>query len=89
MTTEQTRRSMDFMLDQQAHFTIDLQRLRDAFIRLERISRAQHSLRMETTEVLARALVGALERIDHKLKDMDSRIGILAARLAALEARME
>jgi hypothetical protein len=89
MPTDQTRRTLDFMLNQQAQFANELHQLRDMFLRCERITRVQDSLRMQTVELLARAMVSALERIDQKLKDLDTRANALAARLAALEDRMD
>jgi len=89
MPTDQTKRSLEFMLDQQAQFTIDLQHLREVFLRFERVTRVQDSLRMQTTEMLARAMVTALERIDQKLKTLDHRATALSARLDALENDME
>jgi hypothetical protein len=87
--TDQTRRSLDFILDQQAQFGIDLQQARDELARLEGVAREQHGTRMDATGVLARTVVAALQRVDQRLKDLDMRTTHLAARVAALEARMD
>jgi hypothetical protein len=87
MPTDQTKRSLEFILDQQAQFTADLQHLREVFLRFERVTRVQDGLRMQTTEMLARAMVTALERIDQKLKTLDRRATALSARLDDLEQR--
>ncbi len=89
MPTDQTKRSLEFILDQQAQFTADLQHLREVFLRFERVTRVQDGLRMQTTEMLARAMVTALERIDQKLKTLDRRATTLSARLDAVERDME
>jgi hypothetical protein len=85
----QTRRSLDFILSQQAQFSVDLQQARDELVRLEGVTREQHGARMDATGVLARTVVAALQRVDQRLKDLDLRTSHLAARVAALEARMD
>jgi hypothetical protein len=87
--TDHTRRSLDFILSQQAQFGIDLQQAREDLARLEGVTREQYGTRMDATAVLARTVVAALQRVDQRLKDLDMRTTRLAARLAALEARME
>ncbi len=87
MPTDHTKRSLEFILDQQAQFTADVQHLREVFLRFERVTRVQDGLRMQTTEMLARAMVTALERIDQKLKTVDRHATALSARLDDLEQR--
>ncbi len=86
---EQTRRSLDFILSQQAQFSVDLQQARDELVRLEGVAREQYGARMDAIGVLARTVVAALQRVDQRLKDLDVRTLHLAARVAALEARMD
>ncbi len=89
MPTDHTKRSLEFILDQQAQFTADVQHLREVFLRFERVTRVQDGLSMQTTEMLARAMVTALERIDQKLKTLDRRATALSARLDALKKDTE
>jgi septal ring factor EnvC (AmiA/AmiB activator) len=80
MTNEEIQRTMEFILEQQAQFASNIQRLQEERIRDNpRLNRLEESFQL---------LVRLAENTDTRLDRLDSGTSALESNMAALEANM-
>lgn len=90
MTEEERQRQMDFIVEQQAQFTVNMQKLeesQDALTRkLDRLadsqqraedSREKADARLDRTERVLKLMVRAGQRARRNMRDQDGRITVL------------
>lgn len=91
MTDEEMRRTMDFIIEQQAQFTVNIQRLEEGFERLEK-ERIRDKPRLARLEESFQRLVALCEIADARLDRLESNTDALQSKLesttSALEANM-
>lgn len=87
MTNEEIQRTMEFILEQQAQFAANIQRLQETHLRDNpRLTRLEESFQLLVQ--LAQATDSRLDSTDSRLDSTDARLNLVAENMALVEANM-